>query len=324
MTKHTRWAALPAALFMAACSSTTFAPESKVESVRIIGTQADKPYARPGDIVNLQVLAVDARSSRPQPMEVFWFPDTCVDPVNDAYFNCYGALRERYPVNTDLSPQLHAGSTASFQMPPDAIARHQGPRGNVPYGVMVVFLMACAGHVEAVAPPPRSGPDAVPFGCFDSAHHALGPEHYVFAYHVLFSFTDRTNANPVIDHLVFAGAPVDAAAGITVDHCITGNIDNCPTVPLDVSVPDASQEVDPGNVDVNGNVLKEELWADYLLTGGKVKNDVQVLFDPRLGRLTGSINAFSAPLAPGEYPLWVVVRDDRGGTSWLSVPIHAK
>jgi hypothetical protein len=316
--------ALPAALLVAACGGTTFDPESKVQSVRIIGTQADKPYARPGDTVRLDVLAVDQRSTKPQPMQVFWFPDRCVDPLDDGYFNCFPALRQRYPVHVDLSAQLQTGNAASFPMPPDVIALHRGPRGDVPYGMMVVFLMACAGHVEAVSPPPGSGPEALPFGCFESAGRALGPDNYVFAFHVLFAFTDRTNANPVIDHLVFAGAPVDATAGISVAHCTAANIDSCPTVTLDTAVPDSSQELDPGNVDVNGRVLKEELWADYLLTGGKVKNDVQVLFDPRLGRLTGSINAFSAPLLPGEYTLWSVVRDNRGGAAWLSIPVHAK
>jgi hypothetical protein len=312
------------AALLAACSNTKFDPENKVQSVRIVATQADLPYSRPGDTVKLQILAVDARPTRPEQMQVFWFPDRCIDPAGDAYFNCYPALLQNHPLHTDLTPRLQTGSTASFQMPADVIAQHQGPRGDVPYGVMVVFAMACAGHVEAVSPPPGSGPDALPFGCFDSAQQALGPDSYVFAYQVLFAFADRTNANPVIDHLVFAGASVDPAAGITVDHCTASTLDNCPTLQLDTVVPDASQEIDPGNRDANGTVLKEELWADYLLTGGKVKNDVQVLFDPRLGRLPVTVNEFSAPLAPGEYTLWSVVRDDRGGTAWLSIPVHAK
>jgi hypothetical protein len=311
-------------LLLAACSSTTFDPESKVESVRIIATQADKPYALPGDMVTIRVLAVDQRPTQPHPMEVFWFPNPCIDPANDGYFNCYPALLKQYPVNTDLTAQLQTGDSASFQMPPDVIVGHQGPRGDVPYGVMVVFLMACAGHVEAVSPPPGSGPDALPFGCFDSAHNPMTADDYVFGYQVLFAFTGRTNANPVIDHLEFAGAAVDANAGITVAHCTAAAIDSCPTLPLSTVVPDSSQELNPGNVDVNGKVLKEEIWADYLVTGGKVKNDVQVLFDPRLGRLAGVTNQFYAPQAPGDYTLWSVVRDDRGGAAWLSIPVHAK
>lgn len=312
-----------AALVLVACGGKNFDPESKVESVRILATQADKPYSAPGDTVTLRTLAVDNRPVQPHPMQLFWFPDRCVDPANDGYFNCYPALLQKYPVNTDLTPQLQTGDTASYQMPADVIANHQGPRGDIPYGVMVVFMMACAGHVEAVAPPPGSGPDALPFGCFDSAHHALSPDNYIFGYEVLFSFATRRNANPVIDHLVFAGAPVDPVAGITVAHCTASNIDNCPTTPLDTFVPDSSQEVNPGNVDSTGRVLKEEIWVDYLVTGGKVKNDVEVLFDPRLGRLTNTADDFSAPLTAGEYTLWAVVRDDRGGTVWLSVPVHA-
>ena len=139
--EHFKSMAATAAL-LAACGSKSFDPENQVQSVRILATQADLPYSRPGDTVKLQILAVDARPTRPEPMQVFWFPDRCVDPAGDGYFNCYPALLQNYPLHTDLSPRLNAGSTASFQMPADVIAQHQGPRGDVPYGVMVVFAMA--------------------------------------------------------------------------------------------------------------------------------------------------------------------------------------
>src|SRR5258708_26714792 len=128
---------------------------------------------------------------------VSWVTHTCVDLAKDGYFICYPALLQQYPVRIDLTAQLQTGESASLQMPPDVIARHQGPRGDVPYGVMVVFLMACAGHVEAVAPPPGSAPDALPFGCFDSPHRPLSPDDYVFTSQVLFAFTGPTTANPV-------------------------------------------------------------------------------------------------------------------------------
>jgi len=83
-------------------------------------------------------------------------------------------------------------------------------------------------------------------------------------------------------------------------------------------------ELNPDNLDVNGNVLHEQIWVDYLLTGGKVKNDVIILFDSRTGRLPSTVDDLHAPQAAGDYQLWAVVRDDRGGATWLTVPLHAR
>jgi hypothetical protein len=306
------------------CAATDFEPYSKVASVRILATRATKPSPAAGETVELEALAFDGRQDRTRPMQLFWLPEPCVDPTNDGYFACYPALRDRYPVGVDLTPQLHNGVRMTVAIPPDVITRHSGERGNGPYGLSLVFLMACAGHVEAVPPPSGAGPEAVPFGCFDDQHHPLGPNDWVFSYSSVFSYPDRKNANPTIDHLSFSGVPVDATAGITVDHCTQAKIDDCPTSPLDTFVPDTSQELNPSNVDVNGNVLREQIWVDYFVTRGKVKEYLVILFDPRTGRLGRSADDFYAPQTAGEFLLWAVVRDDRGGATWLTVPLHAR
>jgi hypothetical protein len=54
------------------CSAVTFDPSSKVETVRILATSADKPYAAPGDTVHMQVLAFDGRPMPAAPMNVYW------------------------------------------------------------------------------------------------------------------------------------------------------------------------------------------------------------------------------------------------------------
>jgi len=306
------------------CTANDFDPYSKVESVRILATRMSQPSPAPGDTVDLDVLAFDGRQDRTHPMQLFWFPEPCVDPTEDGYFNCYPTMRDRYPVGVDLTSQLHIDVRMTVAIPPDVIARHSGQRGNLPYGMVLVFLMACAGHVEAVPPPSGVGPEAVPFGCFDDQHHPLGPDDWVFSYATVFSFANQKSANPIIDHLSFGGVPVDATAGITVDHCTQANIDDCPTTPLDTFVPDASQELNPGNLDVDGNVLREQIWVDYFVTRGKVKNDTVILFDSRNGRVGNIADDFYAPQTAGEFLLWAVVRDDRGGASWLMVPLHAR
>jgi hypothetical protein len=273
--------------------------------------------------VTLDVLAFDGRALQPAPMAVYWFPAPCIDPDNDGYNACYPAMQDGYPQGVDLSSRLATGSRFSFALPADMIANHRGARGDLPYGVAIVFVMACAGHVETVELPAGAGPEAMPFGCFDVDHQPLGPDQFSFAYATVFAFADRTNANPIIDHLIFQGAPVDPAAGISLAHCTSATLDSCPTTPLDLAVPDASQELDPGNVDPSGQILREQIWVDYLVSGGKLDNDVAILRDPRTGAIANTADALFPPLAAGDYRLWAVVRDNRGGTSWLDVPLHA-
>jgi hypothetical protein len=314
--------AMALALLACACSAVSFDPESKVETVRILATSADKPYAAPGDTVNMQVLAVDGRPSPLAPMNVYWLPSACIDLPGDAYYGCFASFARTLPLHTDVGSALVAGASFSFQMPTDVIASHTTVGGD-PYGLAVIFTIACAGHVEYVPPPFGGSPDAVPFGCFDAAGALLGADDFVLAYSLIYSFVDRTNSNPVLESVTVNGAVVDPTVGIALDHCTKANIDDCPTTPLDVVVPASSQELDPSDLDANGDVLKEEIYVDYYLTAGKVASDTVVLFDPRAGRLSGTGNALSAPQTAGDYRLWAVVHDDRGGASWQELALHA-
>jgi hypothetical protein len=315
---------LPIAAVLCACTSANFDPPSKIESVRILTTAADKPYAKPGDTVNMTVLAFDGRASAPAPMGVWWIPQACFNPPGDDYYQCYASFGQMFQEGVDLTSQLTAGTTFSFQMPDDVISAHQGRRSDDPYGIAVSFVIACAGHVEYVPPPAGGAPDALPFGCFDDNHARLGPNDFVFAYSLIYAFNDRANANPIIDQLTLGGAAVDPTAGISLDHCTESNIDKCPATGLDTVVPASSQELDPSNLDANGNALHEEIWVDYYLTDGKVKHDTVILFDPHEGALAGTSDDLRAPLSAGSYWLWAVVHDNRGGVSWLQVPFLAR
>jgi hypothetical protein len=313
---------LLAAALLCGCKPPNFDPPSKIGSVRILATAADKPYAKPGDTVTMTVLAFDGRPSKPKPMGVWWLPQTCMNPAGDLYYDCYSSFGLVFHPGIDLTPQLTAATTFAFQMPLDAIASHNGQRGGDPYGLAVAFVIACAGHVEYI-PPAGGAANALPFGCFDDNHERLGPDEFVFAYSLVYAFSDRANANPVIDHLSLDGNAVDPVIGISLDQCTRPNIDDCPTVSLDAVVPATSQELDPANIDAKGDELGEEVWIDYYLTAGKVKSDTVILFDPHLGALSKGANALTAPQAAGAYLLWVVAHDNRGGVSWIQVPFDA-
>ena len=73
------------------CSPSDFDPAMLIESVRILASRSDQPYAKPGATVHSQVLAVDGRpdASSNEPMRVFWLPFVCVNPPNDAFYACF-------------------------------------------------------------------------------------------------------------------------------------------------------------------------------------------------------------------------------------------
>jgi hypothetical protein len=313
---------LLAATLLCGCNEPNFDPPSKIASVRILATAADKPYAKPGDTVTMTALAFDGRPSKPKPMGVWWLPQTCINPAGDLYYGCYQSFARVFRPGVDLTPQLTAATTFAFQMPPDTITSHHGQQGGDGYGLAVAFVIACAGHVEYTSPAGGAA-DALPFGCFDDNRVQLGPDEFVFAYSLVYAFSDRANANPVIDHLSLNGKAVDPTTGVSLDLCTQPNIDDCPTSSLDTVIPATSQELDPANMDANGNELREEIWVDYYLTAGKVKNDTVILFDPRHGALSNDADALSAPQAVGAYLLWAVAHDNRGGVSWLQVPFDA-
>jgi hypothetical protein len=316
------------------CPSAQFDPASKVESVRILATRADKPYAKPGDVVNLEVLADDARVEKPAPMKLYWVPIPCIDPPNDSYYACYPGFAQ-LPEGVDLTPVLKAGPTFSFTMPADVITKHSKKDGSVdaePDGLAVIFTIACAGHVEYVPPGAGGSVNALPLGCFDDQHTQLGPDDFVFAFSLVYAFNDRTNANPVVDHLTFGGAPIDLNAGVWMDHCGSAAADangtvsrtGCPATPLDVVLPDSSQEDDPSNPDPDGKPRKESVRAHYFVTDGTFSDDTINLFDPTAGRLTGTADDYRAPATAGENMIWAVVRDNRGGATWFSIPLHVR
>ena len=57
-----------------ACGLQDFEPANSVSGVRIMASRADKPYAVPGDTVNIEVLAYDGRKDKSRAMRISWIP----------------------------------------------------------------------------------------------------------------------------------------------------------------------------------------------------------------------------------------------------------
>lgn len=340
------------------CAPSGFQDASLVTSVRILASAAAEPYAKPGDTVNLQVLAVDGRTNPAVPMTIYWLPFVCENPPNDAYFGCFeqiagggsargadggvGAAADGgggfaggdgglIKAGVDLTPFLPTGPTYAFKMPADAVTSHPAMPGiAVPYGLAILFNMACAGHVEIVPlDPSNANPQQVPIGCFDANHKQLGPDDWVLGFTRVYAYDDAVNASPAISsvdirgmtHTVKSGPLAYMTDTLMTSHC-TGT---CTKIPIGPSVPATSWEVQSQLG--SGNQSHEEIWADFFATFGKFDNDARLLFDSTRGSLGGASvtdNNFTPPTTatPSDGFIWIVVHDNRGGASWVTVPVH--
>jgi hypothetical protein len=222
------------------------------------------------------------------------------------------------PPGVDLSPFLPQGTTFRFTMPTDAI---QPREGIDPYGLAIVFNVACAGRIELAALDPSAGLQQVPILCTDEQGNKLSPKDYVIGISRVYSYATRTNANPVIEALKQGDQVVDPAAGVVVDHCTADKSADCPDIELDVRVSDASWEDNPNEA---GESLREQIWVDYYSDVVELGEDARLLFDANKGRIEGSAVKLKAPKEPADGTLWAVVHDNRGGAAWVVVPLHVK
>jgi len=82
--------------------------------------------------------------------------------------------------------------------------------------------------------------------------------------------------------------------------------------------------VNPEQTDINGNPLHVEIWADYYTTFGELGDEARLLYDSTTGSIGGpsvTDTLFQAPSTAGTGTIWVVVHDDLGGTSWVTIPV---
>jgi hypothetical protein len=374
------------AWMLSSCAPGGLANQALISSVRILASSSDKPYAKPGDTVNVETLTYDGRKTKSPPMTIFWLPFVCKDPDNDAYFACFqqigggganggggdggtsagggdggssagggdggssagggdggssagGGFGPLMP-GVDLTPFLPQGSSFRFTMPDDAITAHPTVKGvDVPYGLAIIFNVACAGHLEIVPLDPNNpNPQQVPIGCFDAKHNQLGPDDWVLGFTRVYAYADVTNANPVIAK-IDTSAPCTASDGgtasctidggpisyttstLAVEHCAG----NCKDIPIGPVVPPSSQETQKQLG--SGNQTKEEIWAEFYSTFGSFKNSARLLYDSTMGSPGGpdvTDNRFTPPDDAGTGFIWIVVHDNRGGASWVTIPVEAK
>ncbi len=75
-----------------------------------------------------------------------------------------------------------------------------------------------------------------------------------------------------------------------------------------------------------GGGTHEEIWADYYSTFGSFNSTTRLLYDPTTGAIAVPDTTFQPPVGqPADQldgTIWIVVHDNRGGATWVTVPVH--
>jgi hypothetical protein len=325
---------------VASCGNDDFDPAPLVNTVRILAAHASQPYAQPGEKVEVEVLAFDGRRDRSRPMKIYWLPAPCMNPLQDAYYACFALLGGAAgrdagagpnPIGllkpgVDLSPFLPTGPKFEFTMPADAVTSHPKVPGILdPYGLAILFNIACAGHLELIERD-TSNPQAVPIGCFDdTTRERLGADDYVIGLTRVYAYDKRRNENPVISGVLYDGKPVDLREGITIDVCDKEKKSECPEKPIEVQVPDASQETFLSDAEEDqGTMRKEQVYVAFFSTSARFKDGARLLYEPTRGKVIGTEDKLLGPKVAGDGFIWAVVHDNRGGATWVQFPFHTK
>ena len=309
---------LPAALLFSVLVSGCedgFERASVVSTLRVIAVQADNPYPKPGESVELKMLWHDGKSpaDSPRSVEIMWLGG-CFNPIGDYYNRCYPQLAEKFSEAegdpSKLSSLFGFGDTYHLDIPADLISGRQSAPGQESYGLTYVFFAICAGHLRMAEP----GDDRLPFGCFTDDGVRLGTDDYVPGYMGLYSFNKRTNSNPVLNGFTINGVFVDANDVPKFPRCTKGS---CADLKLKVEVEPSSVEENSGYVDNRGNVLTEQMWVEYLATAGKVQSGPRLVNDATHGFNDDNGTDYTPPSEAGKQYLFAVVRDSRGGAVWV-------
>lgn len=288
-----RHAALAVGVAIAACGSPSFAPASRVDTLRVLAVRADQPFARPGEGVHVTALVADGHA--PRAVAFAW--GVCVNPGSEEADACARGA----------STFTFGGPTFDVQVPGDALATR--PAGS-PVGMVGVVFAACAGTLLQVRT------ETSPVRCVGPDGADLGRDGFVWGIKRIVVTESARNANPSIDLLRIDGVEWGTGTAVFVA---------CPASSLRDCARDQRHLVEaipsPTSVETALGVT-EDLVASFYVSQGSVDDDYARV-DPASG-------AFHTVVAATEgdpkrsMTMWIVLRDDRGGVTWAARSIEVR
>ncbi|MEO6602391.1 MAG: hypothetical protein ABIQ16_21095 [Polyangiaceae bacterium] len=340
---------------LTACSN-NFAPQSKIDTLRVIAVRPEPASGAPGKTSALELVVADGALPRAdggpaRALQVVWLAG-CHNPPTRQYFGCYpllGQLAARLSpraVDTpakSLPPSVFGTGTHYDLAVPDNILSSAPKKAGDPihFGVSYAFFAACAGELR----PRLSFTDRLPIDCVDPlTGTSLGRKDFVTGFTTLYSYEGATNANPVLTGVRLGSTALDTracrsdadCAGL-VDPAQAGFDERCgsqgtcaPVLPACSASGTCAKilitpDVDPASAEpLPGVGANEILWANYYATAGKFEEATELVNDRSTGFIADHGSYFLRPL-DSDVPttVWLTINDERGGNAFQSLEIWA-
>ena len=295
-------------------------------------------YAHPGDDVQLELLWHDPKPDAPRS----WMWTTCVNPPSTTVFGCFQKLaqdlgklppdkraeffassvhiRENALARTFETNELAADPAADprtlfrVKIPSDVLKDYEGkPPGAKKAATIGVVFFACPGKLRLTLDAAGAARNALPVTCEDlQTGEPLGTDKFTIGIKRVFLRERDENQDPRVNAVLFDGKPWPANESRDVIATCAGDearFERCsdpkPTIAIDLAKPYAEN-----GSDEFGEPFNEQVVVQFYVTEGLFEHDIKRAEDPvtqfagRQGKL-------------GDQHMWIVVRDNRGGVSWV-------
>jgi hypothetical protein len=327
-----------------------FDPPHELTSLRVLGVKKDKPYAAPGETVELSMLWHDVKGR--STIQVLWLSG-CTNPPGDLYAGCFeqlGGGGGSGPEGEAPGVKIGDQSTFSFQIPVDILSSRPPPpdERQPKYGLSYVFFAVCAGTLALA---PSGGGATFPLRCLDEKDEPLGSEDFVAGYTAVYTFEGFGNRNPAfldadngggfefrgnllapdcVGETCLAEGPRTIDCSRTEDQarCVPACKDDgeptCEGYPLRAVADPDSAEPDAVSAAIYGRQVEEQMWINYYVDGGGLRSGVKLLNDATAGWNDAHGTDFFAPKTPGRVQVWAVAHDNRGGSEFMRFSLQVE
>ena len=288
-----------------------FDPASRVVTFRVLGQEANTPFAKPGETVEITSLSYD-----PQGRTVNWAWAACVNPSASTVQGCLDTIAEQTSVS-GRSPILAQGAeldTFSYTVPEDVLSSL--PESARPTALVGVLSVACPGDLSSEA-----GPNNLPFTCKEhGTGRTMELEEYVIGLKRIQVRSSDRNQNPSIEQVTFDGEDWPETTVKTVSACDSEKNDYKPCADASkhtIAVRPTAASVESGKTEF-GVSFTEQVIVEYYATEGIFEYEIKIAADPETGW------AARRAASGKDLTLWMVVHDDRGGATWVERHVHVE
>ena len=302
-------------LAVAACGA-TFDPGTRVTDFRLLAVAVDKPYAAPGEEVTATTLTVEPFG---RPVTYAW--TTCVNPGDSTVNACLAAIQGAAAAGRP--PEIVQGQDrASFtwKVPGDALSSLPAfARSSATAGIVTV---ACPGTLQ-VARLDETPSGGLPFTCLEARTGAVLPyERFVVSVKRVFLRAQDRNANPRLGALTWDGAPWPESEMRETVACTndTNVFDDCEGGEQHVIGASPAPDAVESGVDEYGVPFTEAAVVQYYASEGTFQFEARTLDTAP----SGTKWAARASARGSEVTMWFVIRDNRGGVSWVSRRVRVR